>query len=85
MCPFCRTLQRLLVRNGKIAMHGRSEKFQPTGCPGSYEAPQRYDGSGNPIPGSVAGGTVVGFRAGDAGPTAHSTPAQTADEDGDRT
>lgn len=61
-CPVCHTRQRLMAATGKIIKHGY-RKGNPSGCPGSYQPPQRD-------PGKPAGGIVVGFRAGDANPTA---------------
>ncbi len=66
MCAVCRTLQRLLNLNGKIGQHSRT-KANPGGCAGAYQAPLKVDAHGEPVTG---GATVVGFRAGDDGPTA---------------
>lgn len=76
ICPVCRTLQRLLVTNGKVCRHGRTAA-NPDGCAGSYQPPERKDISGKPI---TSGGTVVGWRHGDAYPTAHDDQPQPAEE-----
>ena len=65
VCPVCRSMQRLLNINGKVAKHGRSAAA-PGGCAGSYEPPLRED--------RRTGSIVVGFRPGDSGPTAQGGP-----------
>lgn len=62
-CPVCRTQQKLLAASGKIVKHGHKSPRTPQGCDGSYQPPVRD-------PGKSAGGIVVGFKAGDAHPTA---------------
>lgn len=81
VCPVCRSMQRLLVTNGKVGLHGRSAA-NPRGCDGGYQRPLRVDRAGEP----VGGGTVVGMRAEDDGPTAQGSPAIVSrHDDGPRT
>lgn len=64
LCPVCRAMQRLIMATGKVGVHGKTAA-NPRGCPGQGERPLRV--------GRTAGGgaTVVGFRPGDAEPTAN--------------
>lgn len=63
MCPVCRSMQPLIMGTGKVGAHGKTAA-SPRGCPGRGEAPTRKSSLRS------GGATVVGMRAGDAGPVA---------------
>lgn len=75
-CPVCGRLRRLLSLTGKLARHA-TEPGGPV-CDGSYQPPARVDRRGE----AVTGGTVVGFRPGDDGPSAVGDPGESVEETG---
>ena len=63
-CGVCATKQRLSIATGKVVIHGRTR--ETPNCEGSGEPPLRLGRDGQP----KTGGTVVGWRDGEEGPTA---------------
>lgn len=70
-CPVCGQMKRLLSLSGKLVSH--TQVWRGPVCEGSYQPPARVDRRTGE---AVTGGTVVGFRPGDDGPSAVGDPGE---------